>query len=141
MRDTQTNSQVNMRRASVTGILFFASTVLLANPSSAQPSGNDFSESELAAIRDGHTTRCEQLFATREGKPLVRGRIHTGNSERPAGTNRFAYSLTEYAAVNLWSGQDLASANEAMADYGTSVKSWRPINAADGCELGLLRAG
>lgn len=89
-----------------------------AVPAGAAP---EFSETQLAAIRDGFTPRVSALFAAEKGRPLVRA-----EPKPPLGAGRapfvrgYSFALVEFAARCLWLEESNAAANAALqenADY------------------------
>ncbi|MCO8121196.1 hypothetical protein NHH03_05560 [Stieleria sp. TO1_6] len=109
-----------MKHFVVVGLVCVLCSVWVVAEQPQQQNHAGISEQQLIAIRDGYHERVSDLFRPQQGKPLVRGKIHRSNGgERPDGVGRFAYSLTEHAAVNLWHHQDIDSANVALAEYGT----------------------
>jgi hypothetical protein len=85
-----------------------------AVPAGAAP---EFSETQLAAIRDGFTPRVSALFAAKKGRPLVRA-----EPKPPLGAGRapfvrgYSFALVEFAARCLWLEESNAAANAALQE-------------------------
>ncbi len=95
----------------VSAILFWCCLAWAAGAAGQAPSIT--SDAALVAIRDGYDHRVADLFDAQKGKSL--------NDMGRSGWNapqRYAYPRIEYAMANLWHGQDIASANSALVEYG-----------------------
>ncbi|MBI5692090.1 MAG: hypothetical protein HZC55_18575 [Verrucomicrobia bacterium] len=101
-------------RACSLGVLLAAGAAVAAGaaaPVAALP------ESQLAAIRDGYTTRVAAILAAERGLPLERAEPRPPLSRgRAPFVRAYAFSLVGFAARALWLEENDAAANAALQE-------------------------